>query len=219
MASLGAASRESSDVSIKVPGTDIRIDTRQFEQAARQIEAAQAKGDTQAAGEATAAMIGAAIGAATGQAVDTGGAAITTEQLKAFVPEAVGSLGRQSLSAEGQSMMGITLNEVRASFGQDDKTLELVISDHSGIGRAAASAWAARSLEREDADEVERIYRQGKRVFHEIWRKDGSSASLQVLLDNGVQLELQGSGLDIEALRAALPGLGVDELAGVTRQK
>lgn len=218
MAGLGAASRESGNVTLKVPGTDIAIDTRQFEEAAQRIEAAQAKGDSQAVGEATAAMIGAALGAATGNQVDPSGQAIAPEVLKDFVPVAIAGLARQSLSAEGESVMGITLNQVQASFGAADKTIEVDITDHGGISRISATAWAARSLQREDAEEVERIYRKGDRAFHETWRKDGSGASLLVLLSNGVQVQLQGSGVGIEALRDALPGLGVDRLAGLPRQ-
>jgi len=219
LAGLGGSSPGTAGVTLKVPGTDINIDTRQLEQAAQRIEAAQARGDTQAAGEATAAMIGAAIGTATGFPVDTSGRAIATEALKGFVPTAVAGLPRQSLSAESESVMGITLNQVRASFGQADKTIDVIITDHSGIGRLGATAWAARSLEREDAEEVERIYRKGNRAFHETWRKDGSGASLLVLLDNGVQVKLESSGLGVEALRAALPGLGIDPLAATARQK
>jgi hypothetical protein len=219
LAGLGAAQRETADVTIKVPGTDISVNSRQFEEAAKRIEQAQAAGDSRAAGEATAEMIGAAIGAATGHSIDSTGAAIPTEALRGHVPEAVAGLARQSLSAEGESVMGISQHEVRASFGAADKTLDVVITDHSGIGRVAATAWAARSLEREDAEEVERIYRKGSRAFHETWRKDGSGASLLVLLDNGVQVKLQGSGVGIEALREALPGLDLDALAATKRQK
>lgn len=214
---LGSAA-PSMPVTVRVPGTEIQVNTGKLEEAARRIEAAQAKGDEQAAAAAATAMIGAAVGALGGVAgagsVDPEAPALAPEQLASHLPQALAGLQRSSLSSQGQAVMGISLNEAQASFESDDgRRIEVSITDHSGMGRIAANAWIQRSLQREDGEEGERIYRKGGRGFHETWRKDGSEASLKVALENGVQIDLHGMQLGVQDLHAALASLDPDRLA------
>jgi hypothetical protein len=211
-------SESGAPVTVRVPGTDIQVNTGKLEEAARRIEQAQARGDEQAAAAAATAMIGAAVGAlgagAGSAQIDPEAPALAPEQLSSHLPQALAGLQRSSLSSQGRALMGISLNEAQASFeGQDGRRIEVTITDHGGMGRIAANAWIQRSLQREDSEEGERIYRKGARGFHETWRKDGSEASLKVALENGVQIELKGYGMGVEDLHGALLGLDPERLA------
>jgi len=226
LSQLGAANSGAGDYTIKIPGTDISINSREMEQASRKmeeaskkVEAATAKGDTQAAAEATTAMLGAAIGAATGLKGVGTGVAIANEQLKTFVPENLGGMARTSIEAESQSAMGITHNTVKATYTLGEKTIDVEISDYGDLGRIAAGAWSQKTLDRDTAEEVERIYKKGGRAYNEKWRKDGSYASLEAMLDNGVQVSLNGNGVDIKTLYSALDAMGANQLAGIARQQ
>lgn len=215
LAGMGGAG----DVTVKLPGTDITINSSQMEQAARKIEQAQASGDTRAAGDAVAGMVGAMLGGGAAAKASLGaGAAIAVDELKGFVPSALAGLPRQSLAAKGDSLGGLDHHEVTASFGTPEKSIEVVLSDSSSLGRLAATAWARSTLDSEDAEQVERIYTRGARAFHETWRKDGSSAQIKLMLDNGVIVELQGQGVGIDGVRQALNDLGLDGLAKVARK-
>ena len=221
-----ARDADSVDFSLKVPGSDITINSRQMEQASRKIEeagkkaeAAAAKGDTQAAAEATTAMLGAVLGAATGQKGVGTGMAIAADTLKTFAPAVLGGMPRTSIQAEGQSAMGMTQNTVKASYGQGAKSIELEISDYGDLGRLAAGAWSQKTLDRDSADDVEKIYRKGARAYNEKWRKDGTSASLEAILENGVQVSLQAQGVDIKTLYGALDAMGANQLGAIARQQ
>jgi hypothetical protein len=211
-------SESGAPVTVRVPGTDIQVNTGKLEEAARRIEQAQARGDEQAAAAAATAMIGTAVGAlgagAGSAQIDPEAPALAPEQLSSHLPQALAGLQRSSLSSQGRALMGISLNEAQASFeGQDGRRIEVTITDHGGMGRIAANAWIQRSLQREDSEEGERIYRKGARGLHETWRKDGSEASLKVALENGVQIELKGYGMGVEDLHGALLGLDPERLA------
>ena len=117
-----------------------------------------------------------------------------------------------------QSAMGMTQNTVKASYAAGEKTMELEISDYGDLGRLAAGAWSQRTLDKDTAEEVERIYRKGARAYKEQWRKDGSNSSLETILDNGVQVTLTGNGVDIKTLYATLDAMGSSQLAGIARQ-
>lgn len=223
---MGTASSDTGDYTVKIPGTDISINGRQMEQANRNIEeaskkveAATARGDTQAAAEATTAMLGAVLGAATGQKGVGTGVAISNDQLKTFAPETLGGMARTSIEAESQSAMGMTQNTVKASYALGEKTIDVEISDYGDLGRLAAGAWSQRTLDRDTAEEVERIYRKGARAYNENWRKDGSYSSLEALLDNGVQVSLTGNSVDIKTLYSTLDAMGANKLAAIARQQ
>ena len=212
------------DVTIKIPGTEISINSRQMEEASKKMEeagkkaeAAAAKGDGQAAAEAATAMLGAVLTAATGQK-GAGGVAIATDQLKPFAPATLGGMSRTSMEAQSESIVGMEQNTVKASYGRDTKTIAVEISDYGDLGRLAAGAWSQKTLDRDGPDEVERIYRKGARAYNEKWRKDGSYATLEAILDNGVHVSLTGNGVDIKVLYAALDAMGSNQLAAIARQ-
>ena len=222
---LGGRNSASDDVTINIPGTDIIINSRQMEQASKKIEdaskkaeAAAAKGDTQGAADATSAMLGAVLGVATAQKGVGSGLAIPSDQLKAFAPASLSGMSRSSIEAQSQSAMGMTQSTVKATYGQDGKTIAVEISDYGDLGRLAAGAWSQKTLDRDGPDEVERIYRKGARAYNEKWRKDGSYATLETILDNGVHVSLKGNGVDVKALHSALDAMGSNQLAAIARQ-
>lgn len=225
LSQLGSGSGNG-DYTLNIPGTDIRINSGQMEQANRtieeaskKVEAATARGDTQAAAEATTAMLGAVLGSATGQKGVGNGIAISSEQLKAFAPETLGGMARTSIEAESQNAMGMTQNTVKASYALGEKAIDIEISDYGDLGRLAAGAWSQRTLDRDTAEEVERIYRKGARAYNENWRKDGSYSSLEAMLDNGVQVSLTGNGVDIKTLYSTLEAMGATQLGAIARQQ
>lgn len=206
VAGLGGADA----VSVKLPGTDIQIDTSRLEQATRKMEQAQAQGDSQAALQAATEALGTALG---GQ----GGAALTPQQLRGAIPERFAGLPRTSVEARSDSAMGMQFTHASAQYEQDGKEVEIQIQDIGAAPalRLAMAAWAQSTAESENADEVERIYRQGDVAVKETYRKDGSSAELALLLPNGVMVQAHGT-LGLEALKRHLHALG-QQVAGLRR--
>ena len=206
MAGMG----DTGSVAMKVPGTDIKIDTGRLEEASRKMEEAQAKGDTQAAAKAATEMMGAALGG-------KGGEPFAPKLLRDTLPERVGDLPRTAIEARSESAMGMQFTHVSAQYTHEDKELEIQIQDLGAIPalRMAMAGWATTTAESENADEIERIYRQGEMSIKESYRKDGSSADLALMLPNGVMVQAYGR-VPVQDLKRHLLPLG-QKLAGLRR--
>ncbi len=198
------------DITISVPGTDIKIDTRQLEAMSKKMEAAQQSGDSAAAGKAMGEMMGAITGAS--------GLPIPSEELKARLPEAIGELKRESIESQSGQAMGMGGSTAKASYAQGERRVDLSISDLGGLaGVAAMASWANVSSDRETAEKIEKTYKQGQRTIKEEAWKDGSRGELTVLLSNGIVVEANGRQVDLAAVRAIVENLGLDKLETIKR--
>ncbi len=134
-------------------------------------------------------------------------------QIKALVPASLGGMPRDQLSAQPLSVGSVNGVAVHAGFAQGDKTLSVNLA-YVGPNpkQTVLGEWANGSLQRDDATRSERIYADGARHFSEMGRKDGSSASLRVLLGNGLMIDMDAFGMPLEALKSALAELKLAEL-------
>ncbi len=207
------------DMTIKVPGTEIKVDTAKLEEAGKKMEAAakrmeeaQAKGDSAAAGKALGEMMGALGGGGTAKAMDA-------RALRAFVPEQLAGLARTSFEASTNQAMGLSMVSVEASYGQDDRQLDVKVVDVGAVPALAMGmmAWSATSMERETQDSVEKVYQREGMSIKEEYSKDGRNAELMVALPNGVLVEFDGRGLGIDEVKTALGRFDLKGLAGLQR--
>jgi homospermidine synthase len=96
--------------------------------------------------------------------------------------------------------------------------VQLTITDLGGTsGLAALAAWSGMTMDKETAEQVEKVYKQGERTVREEYRKDGSQGEVTVLLTNGVIVEAKGQQVDLAALKKALAAVGLDKLEGIKR--
>lgn len=218
---MGGTASSSDQVSIKLPGTDITLDTakleeagKKMEEASKRMEEAQAKGDSAAAGKAMSDMMGAVMG---GQ----GGKPFAPDLLQTRVPEKLAGLERTAIEARSDSAMGMSFSSVTAEYTRDNGRVEVKVQDLGAVPALgmAMGAWAQSTVNRETQDEVERIYQKDGVSFKEEYRKDGSRAELSLMLANGVMVELTGDNVDMDGLRGALAALDVKGLAGLKREK
>ena len=198
-------------VNIALPGTGITIDTAKVEAANRRMEEAQSRGDTQAAGQAMGDMMSAALGG-------KGGAPLAPEALRAMLPEALGSMPRTAVEARSEAAMGIQFTNVSAQYAEGERLIEVRMQDIGAVPALAIgmAAWSRSTVDRETPDEVERVYRRDGTAIKEEYRKDGTSASLVMLLPNGVLLEGSGN-LPMDDLRAALQDMPTGQVAALKR--
>lgn len=207
------------DVTLKLPGGEVNIDTNKMEQMAKQMEEAgkrmeqaQKQGDGAAAGKALGEMMGAMGGAA------GGGVPIPAGELKALLPESLGDLPRTSFEAQGGAAMGIASSSARGVYAAGDRQVELSITDMGSLaGLAGLAGWANMTVDRETDGQVEKVYKQGNRTVREQYRKDGSHGELTVVLPNGVIVEAKGSGVDPAVLKKVVEGVNLGKLEGMQR--
>jgi hypothetical protein len=219
---MGGASGPAGDVSIKVPGSEVTINTAQLEEAAKkmeeaskQMEAAQAKGDSAAAGKALGEMMGAAMGS--GQ----GGQPFAPDALQTFVPAKLAGMERTAIEARSDSAMGMTFSSVTSEFRNDAGRVEVKVQDIGAMPALmmAMGAWAQSTVSRETQDEVEKVYKKDGVAFKEEYRKDGSRAEMSMMLANGVLIEVSGDNVNIDGVRTAMNALDIKGLSGLQRQK
>lgn len=209
------------ELSIKTPGGEITLDTQKLEEAARKMEEAgkrmeeaQARGDTAAASQAMGEMLGAAAG---GQ----GGKPFSPEELQKHVPQTLDGMERREFEARSDNALGMSFSSVTALYANDDREIDVKVQDIGSVPALAMAmgAWAQSTVNRETADEVERVFQRDGVSFKEEYRKDGSQAELTMMLPNGVLLEARGSNMDMDTLRDAVNGIDLKGMAGLKRQQ
>ncbi|MEH6460321.1 Yip1 family protein [Chitinimonas sp. JJ19] len=203
----------SSAISVDTPDGKLAIDTskleamaKQMEEAGKKLEDAQASGDTAAAGAALGAM------------VSGGGTPIASQELKAFLPENIAGLKRNSVEAESNSAMGFSVSTAKAAYGDDTRSLRLSITDLGGAGGLMSlAAWANVTSDKETDTAIEKIYKDGQRTLREDYQKDGSRGQFSVVLANGVMLEAEGNQVDIALLKQAVVSVNPDKIEALQR--
>lgn len=207
----GGSPMSSAGAKITVPGTGITIDTAKVESANQRMEAAQARGDTQAAGKAMGDMISAALGG-------KGGAPLAPETLRALLPESLGNMPRTSVEARSEAAMGMQFTTASAQYSAGERRVEVLMKDVGAVPALAIgmAAWSNSTVDRETSEEVERVYRRDGVAFKEEYRKDGTSANLLMLLPNGVLLEASGN-VSMADLKGALQALPMASLGALKR--
>jgi hypothetical protein len=208
--SSGTTSRPA-EVSVRTPAGEIKIDTARLEEMGKKMEAATKQAESAAATGDAAAAAKAAAGV---MAAITGGAQRPTmpvAELKALLPESLGSMKRQSFEAESNSAMGINVASAKALYGADGRQMRLSITDTGGLASVVA-AWANVTSEREDDQGVAKTYKQGARTVHEEYRKDGSRGQYTVLLANGVVVEASGEQIQAAALKSAVEAIDLSRV-------
>jgi len=211
---MGGAGRDNGNVSIKVPGTEITINTGKLEEAGKQMEAAQASGDQEAASKAMGAMLGAAMGGGDSQP-------FAPEKLQSFVPARLGDLERTSIEARTDNAMGLSFSSVEAMYSKEDKSINVTVQD-MGAAKVLAmgmAAWASSTVNRETQDEVERVYQKDGISYKEEYRKDGSSAAYSMMLANGLMVDATANGVSMDTLKSALSKIDIAALGALVREK
>ncbi len=134
-------------------------------------------------------------------------------QIKALSPAELAGMKREQLNTQSLNVAGATGLAVYGDYGQGDKTMTVNwVYVGANPKQTPMGEWANATLQRDDASRSERIYAEGARHMSELARKDGSGASMKVLLANGVLLDIDAHNLTLDALKAALPALKLNEL-------
>jgi hypothetical protein len=207
----GRSSGQGADISVTLPGTEIRIDTAKVEAASRRIEEANARGDSQEARKALDDVMSAALGG-------KGGKPVPPETFRAMLPDTLGGMTRTALDARVDVAMGVQFTNVSAQYTEGDQLIEVRMQDVGAVPVLALgmTAWARGTADSETAEGVERVYQRDGVAYREKYRKDGTSATLAILLPNGILLEGNGN-VPMDALRSALQAIPLAKISALQR--
>lgn len=168
--------------------------------------------DPQASAEAMGAMMGAMFGDEDGKVVES----LSPSQLKAFLPESLRGLQRESVSAKRSGAMGMQVSEASATYGNADRSQRITINltDMPAMGgmMAMANAFGGES-ESQSADGYEKTYvRDGQRI-REKWNSRTSRGEYSILVGERFQVEAEGQAESINQLKGMVGGLDLKRLA------
>lgn len=188
------------------------------EQAGKEMDAAQKSGDSAAQQAAMNKMMGAAMGN------DGDVQALSTEQVKAFLPETLLGLKRTSSSAQRSNAMGMQITEAHAEYGDGSgRTLTLEITDTGTAKGLMAMAGAMAPEEERSTDHgYEKTYTADGRLTHEAWDTESRSGEYSVVVGQRFTVKASGDAGSIDDLKQAVASVDLGKLEamreeGVTR--
>lgn len=204
-------------------GQRMQANAEQAQQGQSAAAAETPQAQTQAAQQSMSAMMGAMFGGQDGKV----SAAVSTDQLKSFLPESLAGLQRQSLSAERQAGMGMQITEASADYANDDGSLRVSVklTDMPAAGGmlAMASAFGGGESETQTANGYEKTYTVDGHRVHEKWNENSHRGEYSIMIGDRFQVEAEGRVQGMDQLKGIvgsldLMGLAALKDAGVQQQ-
>lgn len=178
-------------------------------------DSAAAGNDPQAQAEAMGAMMGAMFGGKDGKVADS----LSPDQLKAFLPESLGDLQRERLSANRQSGMGMQITEASATYVNADRSrrVDINLTDMPAMGGLMGMTGAfGTESESQSANGYEKTYVRDGRRIHEKWNNQASRGEYSIVVGDRFQVAAAGQAGSMDQLKAIVGSL---DLAGLVAMK
>lgn len=177
-------------------------------------DSAAAGNDPQAQAEAMGAMMGAMFGGEDGKVADS----LSPDQLKAFLPESLGGLQRERLSANRQSGMGMQVTEASATYVNADRSqrIDINLTDMPAMGGLMGMAGAfGTESESQSANGYEKTYVRDGRRIHEKWNHQASRGEYSIVVGDRFQVEAEGQAGSMDQLKGIVGSLDLAGLAAM----
>lgn len=200
-------------------GSSVKIDSsstlgalaamgQRAEQAGKEMDAAQKSGDTHAQQAAMGKMMGAVSG--TNGSVE----ALAPDQIKAFLPDSLGSLKRTSISAQRNSAMGMQVSDASAEYSNgSNQHITLEITDTGGAkGFVAMAAAMAPEQDRETEHSYDKTHTVDGKMVHEAWDTQSKSGEYSVVLGQRFTVKATGNTDSIDQLKQAVTSIDLSKL-------
>jgi hypothetical protein len=187
---------------------------RQMEKQSAPATAAPLSSSEIAAATSAMGALGSALGG--GKAVDP----IDFRVLKEMLPEALPEMQRNNASGERTEMMGIQVSSAEAQYGSGaNGRVHVKISD---LGTLTALSGMAAALEpkvdKETDTGYEKTARYNSRQVHESYDRASQQGEMKVLLDGRFEVEVSGSGVKMETIKATLASIDLNRLEAMKAQ-
>ncbi|WP_027484882.1 Yip1 family protein [Rhodanobacter sp. OR87] len=178
------------------------------EQAGKELDAAQKSGDSAAQSAAMGKMMGAMSGA------DGTVEALAPDQIKAFLPDSLSNLKRNSLSAERNSAMGMQISQASAGYAADNgQHITLEVSDTGGAkGFMSLAAAMAPEEEKQTEHGYEKTYSADGNLVHEEWDTQSKYGEYSVVVGKRFTVKANGNVDSIDQLKQAVASVDLAKL-------
>ena len=188
---------------------------KQMEAAGKQLDAALKNGGAGMT-DAMAKMGAAAVGAV-GEAAKTVATPVEPvdfRELKAMLPETIGSMKRAAAEGEKSGAMGIVVSHAEGRYEGDGASVQVKITDPGNMSGFAAMAavWMNVEMDRETDSGYEKTGAAGGRRFHEKYDKSAKSGEYTMIVGKRYMVEVRGSGVDMATLKKAMESIDLAKL-------
>ncbi|MFC5743077.1 Yip1 family protein [Dyella tabacisoli] len=183
------------------------------EQASKELEAAQKSGDS----AAQQAAMGKVMGAVSG---DSKVESLPVDQIKAFLPETLAGLKRESASAGRTNTMGMQVTEAQAVYTDGNgHSINLQVSDTGSMKgmMAMASSFAGESEKQTDHG-YEKTYNDSGRMIHETWDNSSKSGEFSMIVAQRFTVQASGNADSIDQLKQAVTSVDLSKLESLKDQ-
>lgn len=215
---LGGGSTSSSTVTYDPDSRmgKLKAMSERMQAASKDMEAAQASGDSEASGRALGAMAAAMSGDK--EPVE----ALSSKQIKAFLPDSVNGLKRSGLSAARNTAAGIQTAQAKAQYqsakGADNyQHIALKVTDTGGAkGLMGLAGMFSSDTDKQTEKGFERSYSKKGQRFEEKWDNKRKSGSYSVFVANRFKVEASGTVGSFDDLKRAVASV---DLKGLEKLK
>lgn len=139
--------------------------------------------------------------------------AVDPNVLKALLPDNVAGAPRTEISAVTAGAAGMGGSDAEATYQNGDTHITLKVADIAAAGGLAALAGAVNVQEdRETATGYEKVHTVDGRLTTEKYDNQDKSGEYSVMVASRFLISAEGSGVTMDALKAAVASVGPDKL-------
>ncbi len=144
--------------------------------------------------------------------------ALAPDVLEGLLPATVAGMARTKVSSAAAGAGGIGGSNAEARYEEGANNITLQVTDMAAMGAIAGlgSALNVQSSEKTDT-RYEKTGTVDGRMTSEKWDSADSSGKYSVVIANRFMVEARGNGTTMEALKAAVAGVGVTKLEGLAQ--
>lgn len=140
--------------------------------------------------------------------------------LKALLPEQIGTMKRTNASGEKTAAMGFNISKAEADYKEEggDKRIDVQITDLgsvSGLTAFAAYGWYGAEIDKETEDGYERTFTYKGNKGYEKYNNKYKDGDLSVLVAKRFVVEINGNNVTMDEMKAALDMIDIGKLEGM----
>ena len=142
--------------------------------------------------------------------------ALDPDKLKSLLPDNVAGAPRTEISGASAGAGGIGGSNAEATYQQGDARVTVTVTDLAAMGSFAAMAGAVNvQSDKETATGYEKVSTINGRLTTERYDSPSKSGEYSVVVANRFNVSAEGSGVSMDALKAAVAAVGPDRLEGL----
>lgn len=137
--------------------------------------------------------------------------------LKALLPEQIGTMKRTNASGEKTAAMGINISKAEADYKEENsnKRIDIEITDLgniSGLSAFATYGWFMTEIDKETEDGYEKTFTYKGNKGFEKYNNKYKDGDLSVLVAKRFIVEINGSNVTMDEMKAALDMIDISKL-------